>query len=83
MSESKIICPHCGAELRVTLAEDTQPAPSPSPEPQPEPSGRMSFMNMLGAFNEVLASRGYNTVGITSDTFDYLSWAFNFADNLY
>lgn len=83
MSESKIICPHCGAELKVTLAEATQPAPSPSPEPQPEPSGRMSFMDMLSAFNEVLTSRGYNTVGITSDTFDYLSWAFNFADHLY
>ena len=81
MSESKIICPHCGAELKVTLAEATQPAPSP--EPQPEPSGRMSYMDMLSAFNEVLASRGYNTVGITSDTFDYLSWAFNFADHLY
>ena len=23
MSESKIICPHCGAELKVTLAEDS------------------------------------------------------------
>ena len=79
MSESKIICPHCGAELKVTLAEDTQPAPSPSPEP----SARMSFMDMMSAFNEVLTSRGYNTVGITSDTFDYLSWAFNFADHLY
>ena len=86
MSESKIICPHCGTELKVTLAEATQPAPSP--EPQPEPTGRMSFAELADIFSRVLESCGYYkfddpTDEETAGVYNYLSWVFMFADREY
>ena len=79
MSETKITCPHCGAELKVTLAEVT---PQPTPEPTPTDE-RTSFSDLLAEMNKVLESRGYNPVTQTGEVFDYLSWVFNYADRLY
>ena len=82
MSETKMRCPHCGAELTVTLVEATQTVPQPTPEPTPT-FERMTFSELLAEMNQVLESRGYNQVTMTGEVFDYLSWVYNYADRLY
>lgn len=74
-----ITCPHCGAELEITLQETTHVEPTPSDDG----TKHMTFSEMLARFNDVLTQRGYRPVTTDTDVYSYLSWAFAFANNRY
>ena len=44
---------------------------------------RLDLWDLLGRFNSVLTSRGYNAVNVTLDVYDYLSWAYDFTKRQY
>ena len=56
---------------------------NPQPTPTSSGDGRLDLWDLLGRFNSVLTSRGYNAVNISMDVFDYLSWAYDFTKRQY
>ena len=77
--ETKITCPHCGEEIILDWSVREQDVP----HDEPTPESRLSFSELLGKFNSVLLLRGYRKVDTDADIFGYLSWAYNFASNMY
>lgn len=79
--KSTIICPHCGAKLEVALNEiTTEPTPDPTPHNEEQP---LSFEELYTRFSEVLALRGYHAPTETTKVYEYLLWAYNYADRAY
>jgi len=82
--KEKIKCPHCGKDINVNIdfavKKESEDATTPSDEAT---SSRINFFDMLYMFNNVLKDCHYNEVSSSMAIYDYLLWAWNYADSLY
>ena len=88
MQESKVIKLKPGESVTIVCdAEDNAPVQTTTTSPnsggETDTDGRLMFGEMLAKFNEVLAWRGYKAVCEGMAVYDYLFWAFHFAERLY
>lgn len=83
--EGQTIILDAGEEITIKAREkdpDVAP-PTPSDDDEPQTDGRLDLLDLVGRFNNVLTSRGYNAVNIKMDVFDYLAWAYDFTKRQY
>ena len=81
--EGQTIILEAGEEVTIKAREkEVEPTPAP-PSDEPKEDGRLDLWDLLGRFNSVLTSRGYNAVNISMDVFDYMSWAYDFTKRQY
>lgn len=69
-----------GDEVTIKAREREEPQPAPDPVPT---DGRLSFEQLLYEFNDILVTRGYNSVQGGMQVYDYMSWAYDFAKRQY